>query len=671
MSKTLQDPGTDVDNPIDEAGSFRPSNHDPSDSSDSLNVLSSDGPQNLSDASHEASRKRKTRVSSSIGSQNRRKRLKPYYSDNYRELYNEVVADAVKAGNRSAHGDLKRSQIGITTWSASEKSLFFDKLARRGRGDALGIAAGIDTKSEPEVQAYLLLLEETSTEQQIYSPNESLPGLTEIPAAFEISATCESALEKAADALAVLQQNDDDKAEKHKHGERWRLTSKHGREANKFLKNGPDSEAQLAELIPETNLLDLKSFLILTERFFMNSTDPEYHWRTYAVKRSMRPSIFYTAFSDFHNLVLSLTRRLVQSAIFFAMSRLRAMDGSRMKAYRRVRRNDVTAAVNVLGMKKDGHEYWVGLARRCKLDVYEAGNSEKASKSKMSYDMVEEELDRPRKRKGQHAQTPLETSSRAESLSSDAALSPSSESASEYTTSPAESEPESESEPGSRSSSEPPLDRRSPETVQAQDLLDQEEDAYLSALDQQASLREEERLWDLLDRTPPSPIDPDKISILEEPPAKIKPLEDIGDWRKWVRYAPEWEVFGTFIPTGNRDRTRQRRYSHSDHNDATRKPAPTSRSLRKELRSRPRSLSGEEVRSMASNPTLSSADEDVDNNAEEQAGTQGSDDESEKWSQNSRVGNSADPMDVDHSEDSDDSRIPSEHDANSESSSDD
>lgn len=610
MSQTSQDQDTDVENSADDAGNVSASSY--YESTDvSQNGLPSNAPQNQPDA---PSRKRKSQVPSTARNPSRRKRLKPYYSDSYRQLLNDTVVNAANGGIETNDDDLNQSQIGITIWSASEKCLFFDNLARKGRDNILGIAAAIGTKSEPEVRAYLLLLDEASTKRQIYSPNESLPGQIEIPAASEISPACESALENAADALAVLQQKDDEKAEKQKQGKTWRLTPKYCRDVNRRMKRDPEHEVQEFKLLPEADLLNLNNFLTLTKLFFMNSTDPQYHWQTYAVDRNERPSIFHTAFSDFHNLVLSVTRRLVRSAIFFAMSRLRAMDGSRKEANRQVRLNDVIAAMNVLGMKKDRHEYWVRLARRCKLNVCDTYNPGSRSKKKMNYDMVERELDRPRDQRGYYTRKSSEISSRASSLSSDASSSIPSDSAPESTTSTTES---SESESGSNSSSKLPLNHVSPETITAQDRWDREEDTYISALDQQASLCEEDRLWNLLDRTPPHPSNPDEIQIPKKPRNEPKPLEDINDWRKWIYYAAEWEVLGA----SKNDWSRQRPMLHRSHNEVVRNTSSRTRRKGKERVAEPMSIDGAEDESGVSDPRSGNniSDEGLDNGSDESA----------------------------------------------------
>ncbi|KAF2772180.1 hypothetical protein EJ03DRAFT_267457, partial [Teratosphaeria nubilosa] len=70
------------------------------------------------------------------------------------------------------------------------------------------------------------------------------------------------------------------------------------------------------------------------------------------VDQSDEPAIFRSAFEDFYNIAVSLTRRLVQATIFQTMTRLRASDGSRMAWTPEplVREKDVKTAVDILGM---------------------------------------------------------------------------------------------------------------------------------------------------------------------------------------------------------------------------------------------------------------------------------------------------------------------------------
>ena len=87
----------------------------------------------------------------------------------------------------------------------------------------------------------------------------------------------------------------------------------------------------------------------------------------------------------------------------------------------------------------------------------------------------------------------------------------------------------------------------SPNTENQQDQ-EEEEDAYISALDHEASLRDEKHLWECLGRDPPSVIIPEYVDVPFKPDFEPKPLEDIGDWRTSTPYAAEWEVHKRPIP---------------------------------------------------------------------------------------------------------------------------
>lgn len=517
-----------------------------------------------SDVSRSRPRKRLRSDSSRSAARtpSRRKRLKPFYTKEYLQLYNRRIHRLTNQDNQVEDNKFEQSQCGLTLWSPSERELLFRALALRGRHDTRSIAAAVGSKSEPEVAAYLLLLEEASTIQQIHKPDESLLDLSDIPAAFEVSDECEKALEGAADALAYLQHNEDEKAERRENGDYWRLTPSIAKTIDKQLQQGPEGTAVIAETVPAGELLDLKSLLKLTERFYMNSSDPDYNYRTYA-NRYERISVYHTAFSDLQNLVISLTKRIIQTTLFTATSRLRAMESSSDPLVRKVKQADVIAALEILGMKADAHQYWVGLARRCNLKVYNTDSARdrrwRPVGARLDYGTVEAALNTAQSHKGHYARTPLEVSSRASTpLVEDADLSSSSDTASEYSASVAESEEAS-------SPTALPLDHRSENDLKTQEYRDQVQDDYVSALDHQASLREEVRLWDILGRQPPQPIRPKDVDVPEKPVFEPKPLEEIENQRPHLSYTPRWETLGTSIPE---EAFRQNRKGFSSKADA-------------------------------------------------------------------------------------------------------
>ncbi|KAH7072222.1 hypothetical protein BKA63DRAFT_447194, partial [Paraphoma chrysanthemicola] len=159
--------------------------------------------------------------------------------------------------------------------------------------------------------------------------------------------------------------------------------------------------AQILEALPEGHLLRPEAMLKLSRDLFMNrSSDfpsPWPHWSAYTSELATEPSIYRTAFRDLHRLTISITRRLVKTAIMQATSRLRAqrqrgIEKDSKKWYRPLlKRRDVRAAIDVLGMKSNGRDLWVGVSRRCNLRVTV---KEKTSKSKREKVLPWEEVER-------------------------------------------------------------------------------------------------------------------------------------------------------------------------------------------------------------------------------------------------------------------------------------
>ncbi|KAL9118835.1 MAG: hypothetical protein Q9187_004609, partial [Circinaria calcarea] len=305
---------------------------------------------------------KKRRQSSGQGSKARSKRRRLNYSDAYRILLNEVISEAGDRVNLIGEEPLMASQIGVTSWSAKEKQAFFATLDRKGRHDLRSIADAVQTKSESEVHVYTQLLYQATIEHHLHHCHHELLGQADLPAAFEVGPECEKVLDEDAYGLSVKQLDREAKLEKRRHGENWLLNQ----EATGHFEQGNTSDdgdiAKPTQLHSALELLKLANFLELSKRVFMNSSDMQSNWSHYT-DNGESPSIFCTAFLDFHALVNSIIKRLVQSALYFAMSRLRASDTGSYTRRRVVRKEDVTAALDVLGMKANSREYWAEAAR--------------------------------------------------------------------------------------------------------------------------------------------------------------------------------------------------------------------------------------------------------------------------------------------------------------------
>lgn len=529
-SISQEETGMPTLNRVDDAQkAISPSSRDASHARSSDSESSSSKPDKK--GSPVGSRKRKAQDGRAPRS--RLKRLRGFYNDDYRNLLNDTLGEI---GKNTASGELKPlrgSQIGITVWSRNEKEIFFSALATKGRGDISGISAIVGSKTELEVHVYLQLLRKATMEHHLYDRHRQLLCQSDIAGAFEVSKDCCDVLDLAADALGVLQEKKEQVLEIEKYGELGLLNAGSTQWVEDHLHDGEYDQSEGPRVSSAAEILNLKSHLTLSARLFMNSTDPEYNWRSYS-DRAESPSILHTAFADIQNIAISVTRRLVQSSLFFAMSRLRATGSSNYMHRQHVRRRDVTAALSVLGMKQDAESYWAGVAKRCKLDVYENLKPKTAKGEKLSYKEVEKRLGQPHKHKTKSDITTSQEndlSSPGSSHRNDLSMSDyPSEGITDITASPYDSD----------------LSHRSRENyTSTQNRIEKDQDAYAEALDLQASHDEEIRLWKMLGQEPPKIHKPEETELPKNPGAERRSKVDLDDWRSWVDYVGQWDAHDT------------------------------------------------------------------------------------------------------------------------------
>ena len=497
-------------------------------------------------------RRRVDRYTSDL--QARVKRVKPSYNDKYRVLINSTLKEMTSRGCLEGVS-LPSDQIGATSWSSEEKETFFFVLARRGRHDIKGIAADIGSKSESEVYIYLELLQNATAEKNAHVHRKHLLQIDDMEPALEVSQQCCAALDLAAEAVSVLQHIEEEKKEREEHASFSILTPSLAKWANRSLLAGEEGEQEVLQALPAATLLNLKSFLTLSKRVFMNSSVEENNWRTYAERRQS-PSITYTAFSDTHTLAVSLIRRLIQSSMFFAMSRIRTMGTSSFYTPKQhVKTRDVIAALNVLGMEANGRKTWIGTARKCRLRVYETVTNWKVQGKRYSYDEVEailseENLGRRGRYRSRSAgneavsQPPTDKSnaSSAEDVPEGSSSSSPDDSSAYQSESSLSDDRTSSTDPPSSSSS-------SSKHGLKQQRLEQAEDAYLEAFDQKASKEEEKRLWELLGEDPSTKMDLEPIDL--PPVPRRANRQSSPDWTTWIDYSAEWENLDSPVPASS------------------------------------------------------------------------------------------------------------------------
>lgn len=506
----------------------------------------------------------------------RLRRLKPFYSNEYRKVLNDTIVGIVQGTPIGDADQLSPKQIGITCWSSEELGAFFTALARNGRHNLHAISSAIVTKTEPEVHVYLQLLQNATIHQHVNGPRHELFQNSDVPAALEIGQDCCNALEIAADALSILQQGKENILERKRYGRLWRLDWRTADRIEQPRGDIEDRNEGPFGAVPAAELLNLKCFLELSENVFMNSSTEEDNWRSYCGER-IPVSIMHTAFADFHTLAVSITKRLISSSLFIAMSRLRH---SRKNVGNNVHSKDIKAALDILGMKHNSREFWIGVARRRRLTVISRNRSQ--SRSELSYDEVERRLsvtwERKRKKKS-HQPNQNEGQSGSEATGDDDTTAVSEGSA-------LSTEPNTDDDAVSDTADTSKGDRHVPSNAASDSLfsstddsslaLSEEErfsdshdmtedeqegidpDTYAEALDSRASQSEEQSLWKMLGREPPTNVIlmPEKVEL----PGLIQPKrrsgDDLDDWRAWTDYAPEWETYKNPIPVSSFAKTR-------------------------------------------------------------------------------------------------------------------
>jgi len=81
------------------------------------------------------------------------------------------------------------------------------------------------------------------------------------------------------------------------------------------------------------------------------------------------PAIRYSALTDLHDMIIAMTRRLVQTTIFMAESRLRSTESTVFSPEQVVRQADVKTAIVSLDMPLNAWEYWIKMPRRTGVKV--------------------------------------------------------------------------------------------------------------------------------------------------------------------------------------------------------------------------------------------------------------------------------------------------------------
>ena len=308
------------------------------------------------------------------------------YHPGYHSLYNDTVDEINCPVKADARFKWDSSHIGLNYWSSCEKEAFFVALDRKGQDDIKGISSIVGTKSESEVRTFILALQDGLAEE-----GQTARPLSKFPSAFEVGLQCDLALDAASTELSQRQLKIEEATEKRRHGEWWLLDYDTATTLEDLL--GKDQLPESYKNIEAAaTLFDVPLMINLSSQFFMNSNDPEGNWRTWS-KDESGPGLYGTSLADFYNLVVGITKRLVSSSIFLAESRNHLEHESSSKTIGcTVKSRDVLAACEILGLKRNRRASWIGIARRCNLDVYEKPVPPRTKRRPLSYGKVEQYL---------------------------------------------------------------------------------------------------------------------------------------------------------------------------------------------------------------------------------------------------------------------------------------
>ena len=523
------------------------------------------------------------------------KSLQDFYRDGYAELLRSEIGEGSKYGVPPI--DLGPSQVGAVMWSSAEKENLYQALSRKGRRDLPSLAQAIGSKSQLEIQDYLLLLREKESERHLFHRQTKIISHADVPAAVEISPDIEEVLEQAANAQLAYEEHYEHVVGAQKRNGPWiinrevaeGLDAEHDRTEETLL----ERDDSLSESTSETSIFHISNFIDLSERIFMNYGDSSSHenWQEIAMECET-PGLTKEVIAEFYDLAVNFTRKLLQTSLFLAHSRQRSTEIGRYRHRAIMREQDVAAAVNVLDLKCDLWDFWVGVPRRNNLHVVDdkrvKGHGQKKA---VPYEVVEQILSKRKstwrgRRRSSSAGTDTsmteekafdtadqmdEDSSEGRGSSSDSPVQPSTSSTDEEAHEPeahpldaildsevSESSPE-EVPPYSPNNDSAGSDEfgglafhaATPRHKRRQIYLEHQQDEYLDQIDAEASREEEGRVLEILRCEVPTNTKPEKVGDTKmptRPKVLRKRMDDLKDPLETLRYGAEWELLGATVP---------------------------------------------------------------------------------------------------------------------------
>jgi hypothetical protein len=483
----------------------------------------------------------------------------------YKTLLKDMHVDPdSKTWNKQRNVTL--STVGLVQWTGKENDTFFTALARKGKGNVGEIAQQINSKSRLEVADYIEFLEQRLQRHQF---TETSLLHVEVPAAVEINEDLEEVLNHFAETVALEEhgKNLSEAEKEHGSSEFWILDRAKADKVEELLASS-DEDILPQAISPSAGLLDLKNWIRLSEKVFMNpgKSRPEDSWKNVAQKGET-PSLTADALGELYDLTVDLVIRLVEEAHNTALERLNKEKRGRLPF---VRKKDVQRALTTMRLKHNTFDFYVNLARRLKLDV--TNGKRKAKKSYVPYDKVERMLSKKSRKKADsdNSDASSEQDTEDDEKDDDEDANDVEDDLDEFGSSEDESEIQSQDdqdEPEEVSSGDEAneqdnvaapkkkaIDDSEYEEISDSEYvqlgLEQRLDEYNAYLDRQASYKEEAHLRELLSCPAIDGLKPVKKDkgepprITEEMRREIMQNNAVIDWRKDLVYQDEWETYG-------------------------------------------------------------------------------------------------------------------------------
>ncbi|KAJ6001879.1 hypothetical protein N7522_007106 [Penicillium canescens] len=478
----------------------------------------------------------------------------------YNKLLTEIENDYDYASTREDEEVYEVSQHGSVVWTSTEKEVFFNGLDRKGKGGIKELAAAIGTKSELEVMEYIRLLHQKMEAHNLSDRHARAAIMGEFPSAAQISQESTGLLDEYADVMVLKETLTETAAGKSQHGDNWIITESRARD----LVEDEEGSTARGDLRLAADLLDLPDWIRMSRNLLMNyggSRIEDNWWNlstspTNVTARHQMPSMTAGSVIDFYALTVSITRRLVQSSLFFAMSRLRTMSRRGRDRANAVRTQDVRAAIEVLNMKHKSPSF-VEIARQNQLVISDSRHRRGWVPKTFSYEEAERILTEDKDYfKPWRDERALENSENGEGGDGADRNSEDEDDSGEddYEDDNMEDDDQEDINPDPLPTQESQeLPHPSSPTSHPDELAMDPEEEHAEMVDASHDRREEAHILRLIEQPIPSHlVEPIKAEDAEDEASKQLPerraREEIVDWRARTLYRSDWEEYGYDFP---------------------------------------------------------------------------------------------------------------------------